>query len=132
LLLRNAYDIIASVNRKTSFRFILLALLAFQIWVPAGDAMSCPTCINFHLNNFNAPASDIGSMNSEMQQSPFANKGDLCPDGVECCLVCANVYAPSPSSYQIVPCSLMFDSEEPIFTISTGPISSIFRPPKTI
>jgi hypothetical protein len=119
-------------HRKAFCRRILLFLLILQVWVPAGDAMSCSDCIKFHLKNLHTgPATDAVNFSRDTQPSTTGDE-DSCPDGAECCLICANVYAPSPSSYQVLAYSAMFMAKEPVSVPPAGLISSVFRPPKTI
>jgi hypothetical protein len=107
-------------------------LLVLQLWVPAGDAMSCSDCIKFHLKNFyTGPTADTVNFSGDARPSTTSDE-DLCPDGAECCLVCANAYAPSPSSQGMLAYSTIFQGREPLSTHPAGLISSVFRPPKTI
>jgi hypothetical protein len=119
-------------HKKTFCRGLLLVLLVLQIWVPAGDAMSCSDCIKFHLKNLNAgPKADAVNFSGDTQPSTTGDE-DLCPDGAECCLVCANAYAPSPSSHGMLLCSAIFQAMEPLSIHPAGLVSSVFRPPETI
>src|SRR5512147_530344 len=119
-------------HRKTFCRRILLVLLVLQLWVPAGDAMSCPDCIRFHLKNLHtSPATGAVNFGNDAQPSTTGDE-DLCPDSAECCLICANAYAPSPSSYRLLASSAIFQTKEPVSISPAGFISSIFRPPKSI
>ena len=125
----NGYAFPVQTSKRSWCRLVLLLMVLLQAWVPLVDAMSCPDCLNVlsgrgsHVHRAVLPA--VGEAQSLPEGSP-----DLCPNGAECCPVCANASASFVAAPAVPMETVLFVHPETECTIVPGVRPPVFRPPK--